>query len=70
MKTVTLAIEGMTCEHCVRAVRGALDKLSSTEVESVEIGSATVKYDPTLVNEETLVETIADEGYTAYKLDE
>ncbi|HUF30176.1 MAG TPA: heavy-metal-associated domain-containing protein [Gemmatimonadaceae bacterium] len=70
MKTVTLTIEGMTCEHCVRAVRGALDKVPATEVESVEIGSATVKYDPTLVNEETLVEAVADEGYTAYERDE
>jgi copper chaperone CopZ len=60
----------MTCTHCVRAVRGALDKVPAIEVESVEIGSATVKYDPALVNEETLVEAVADEGYTAYKREE
>jgi copper chaperone CopZ len=64
---MTLTIEGMTCEHCVRAVKGAIEKLPSAEVEKVEIGSATVRYDPELVDEVTLADAIADEGYTAYK---
>jgi copper chaperone CopZ len=67
MERITLSIEGMTCEHCVRAVRGALEKLPGMEVESVEIGAATVKVDPQRVGEEALVDAIADEGYTAYR---
>lgn len=66
MKTVTLTIEGMTCQHCVRAVREALEKVPATTVKSVEIGSATVDYDPERVSQDALAEAIADEGYTAY----
>ena len=66
MKTITLTIEGMTCQHCVRAVREALKKVPSTTVKSVEIGSATVDYDPERVSEDSLAEAIADEGYSAY----
>jgi copper chaperone CopZ len=64
---MTLTIEGMTCEHCVRAVKGALEKMPAVEVETVEIGSATVRYDPDRVDEEQMADAIADEGYTAYK---
>jgi copper chaperone len=64
---MTLTIEGMTCEHCVRAVKGAIATRPSAEVVKVEIGSPTVRYDPELVDEETLADAIADEGYTAYK---
>jgi copper chaperone CopZ len=64
---MTLTIEGMTCEHCVRAVTGAIEQLPAAEVEKVEIGSAPERYDPELVDEETLADAIADEGYTAYK---
>jgi copper chaperone CopZ len=67
VETISLTIEGMTCAHCVRAVREALEKLPSTEIESVEIGSATVKVDPEQVDEEALVDAIADEGYTAFR---
>ena len=65
--TVNLTIEGMTCEHCVRAVRGALEGLPGTEVQSVEIGAAKVRVDPQRVDDEALVDAIADEGYTAYR---
>jgi copper chaperone CopZ len=67
MDRMTLTIEGMTCEHCVRAVKGALEKMPAVEVETVEIGSATVRYDPDRVDEEQMADAIADEGYTAYK---
>ena len=50
MERVTLTIEGMTCDHCVRAVKGAIEKMPSAEVEKVEIGSATVRYDPARVD--------------------
>jgi copper chaperone CopZ len=51
----------------VRAVKGALEKMPPVEVETVEIGSATVRYDPDRVDEEQMADAIADEGYTAYK---
>ncbi len=40
----TLTITGMTCEHCVRAVRQAIDGVDGAHAESVAIGTATVTY--------------------------
>ena len=60
----------MTCDHCVRAVREALQKVPTAEVKSVEIGSATVSYDPEKVTEDALAEAVADEGYTAHRSEE
>ena len=62
---VALAIEGMTCDHCVRAVRGRLEKTPGVQVENVEIGSATVRLDSRRASVADLQDAISDEGYTA-----
>ena len=36
----TLAIEGMTCSHCVSSVQNALSAVPGVTVRSVEIGRA------------------------------
>ncbi len=66
MQTLHLTIEGMTCEHCVRAVTDRLRKTAGVEVERVTIGSADVRYDPGVTTPDDLAEIIADEGYTAF----
>jgi copper chaperone CopZ len=66
MESLHLTIEGMTCEHCVRAVNDRLRKTEGVEVERVTIGSADVRYDPKATNAEELADIIADEGYTAF----
>jgi copper chaperone len=66
MESLHLTIEGMTCEHCVRAVTERLRKTPGVEVERVAIGSADVRYDPSATNPEELADIIADEGYTAF----
>ena len=66
MESLHLTIEGMTCEHCVRAVDGRLRRTPGVEVERVTIGSADVRYDPATTNPDDLSEIIADEGYTAF----
>lgn len=65
MEALHLTIEGMTCEHCVRAVDGRLRKTPGVEVDAVAIGSADVRYNPAVINEEQIADAIADEGYTA-----
>jgi copper chaperone CopZ len=64
--TVRLTIEGMTCEHCVRAVKNRLAETPGVEVERVEVGSAVIRLDPGATNIEAVEDAIADEGYTAY----
>ena len=66
MEALHLTIEGMTCEHCVRAVEGRLRKTPGVEVERVTVGTADVRFDPTVTNADDLSEVIADEGYTAF----
>jgi copper chaperone len=66
MEPLHLTIEGMTCEHCVRAVDGRLRRTPGVQVEHVAIGSAELHYDPTKTDVEQIAEAIADEGYTAF----
>ena len=66
MERVELTIEGMSCEHCVRAVRGRLERTPGVKVDDVQVGSATIEYDPATTSIDDLEEAIADEGYTAF----
>ncbi len=64
-KTVTISIEGMSCEHCVRAVKGALEAqkgVKEAEV-SLEGKSAQVVYEEGLIGLEDLKAAILEEGY-------
>ena len=69
MQRLNLTIEGMTCEHCVRAVRGRLEKTAGVTVGDVQVGSAVLQYDPSATNIDDIEEAIADEGYTAFVAD-
>ena len=59
----TLKIEGMTCEHCVKAVRTVLEETPGVQVTDVSIGSAEIEYDPAITDLATIEEAIAEEGY-------
>lgn len=66
MQPLSIEIEGMSCAHCVAAVRGALEGLPGVQVEEVTVGSARVEYDPAAVQPEQITDAIGDEGYAAY----
>lgn len=66
MEQLDLTIEGMTCEHCVRAVRQRLERTPGVQVGSVAVGSASIRMDPKQVTVDDVEEAIADEGYTAF----
>lgn len=63
VKTQELKIEGMTCGHCVMAVRKELSKLPGTTVEDVQIGSAIVLIDEKKVTTQQLAQAIETAGY-------
>ena len=67
MERLHLTIEGMICEHCVRAVEGRLRRTPGVEVTHVAIGSAELRYDPATTKIDEIAEVIADEGYTAFR---
>jgi copper chaperone len=64
-KTITIPVEGMSCEHCVRAVKGALE--TQNGVKAVEVSlegkSARVVYDDGLIGLDALKAAILEEGY-------
>ena len=64
MERLNMNIEGMTCGHCVIAVRKALEGLDGVQVERVAVGGATVAFDPTHTSNDAIAQAIEDEGYT------
>ena len=63
MERITLAIDGMSCGHCVKSVEQALKALDGVAVEQVAIGTATVQYDPAATSVDRLRDAVEDEGY-------
>ena len=62
--TVTFAIDGMSCGHCVGAVTGALEGTPGISVRSVAIGTAEVEADSPAAAT-TALAAIEAAGYTA-----
>jgi copper chaperone len=60
-----LAVAGMTCGHCVRAVSNALNGLPGVEVDDVRIGRASVRLEPKTVLPAALIEVLREAGYAA-----
>ncbi len=63
MNSKELIIEGMTCGHCINAVRKSLDKIEGLKVISVEIGKAVVEYDENSSIESMICTAIENAGY-------
>lgn len=61
--TLTLDVEGMHCAGCVRNVQRALSTLTGVTVQTVEIGTAVVQFDPELIDPERIAAAITDAGY-------
>ncbi len=60
----TLSIDGMHCEHCVDAVREALSGVDGVSVETVEVGTATVAYAPSVASRDRLAQALDEAGYS------
>lgn len=65
METKVLKIEGMSCDHCKKAVAEALQRVAGvTRVDvDLEAGSATVTYDPGQASEKAMHEAVEEAGY-------
>ena len=62
MTELSYKINGMSCGHCVMAVKKELSKLNLESVE-VEIGSAKVKFDESKVEATDVEKAIIEAGY-------
>ena len=65
MTPLALSINGMSCGHCLNAVRNALSDAPGVTVESVRIGRADVQYDPAVTTPDQIASAITDAGYEA-----
>ena len=65
MTQLKLEVAGMSCGHCVHAVREALAAVPGVKVEDVHIGAATVNFDETKVSIGDLVDAVSEAGYEA-----
>ena len=67
MKTIHLKVDGMSCGHCVAAVKKALEAIEGVHSAEVNLdpGEAIVQGE---VEEQVLMEALADEGYEARSL--
>lgn len=65
MKQLKLEVSGMSCGHCVGAVRQALAGVPGVKVDDVSIGSVSVTFDETKTKVSDLVDAVSDAGYEA-----
>lgn len=61
----TIAVEGMTCEGCVRSVTRAVSVLPGVESVAVDLSGrrATVRHDSALASVDRVREAIRDAGF-------
>lgn len=65
MNTLKLTIDGMSCGHCLSRVQKALGTVAGLQLTSVQIGQATLEYDPAQYTPETIAEVVTKAGYRA-----
>jgi copper chaperone CopZ len=69
LQDAAFAIEGMHCGACVRRLTTTLSKLPGVEVRSVEIGNATLAFDPQRASAQAIRAAIEAAGFTAGRLE-
>lgn len=65
MKNEVLKVEGMSCMHCVNAIKKAVGGLKGVETVEVNLNSktVTVSYDDAKVTLAEIKNAIEDQGY-------
>ncbi|MCZ2108084.1 MAG: heavy-metal-associated domain-containing protein [Dehalococcoidia bacterium] len=64
-QTIQFNIEGMTCDHCVRAVTTALKDTPGVTAATVSLESKSAVVEGDNIDIQKAIEAVAEEGYTA-----
>jgi copper chaperone len=64
MRDLHIEIVGMTCDHCVRAVKNRLSATPGVNVKDVKVGTADITLDDEKASMSDVEDAISDEGYT------
>jgi len=67
MAETAVKIEGMSCQHCVMAVKKALGGVPGVIQSDVQVGSAVVSYDESKAKEADIQTAIEKAGYKVVK---
>ncbi|GIP52803.1 copper chaperone CopZ [Paenibacillus vini] len=63
MSNVTLQVEGMSCNHCVNSIEGAMKELGASAKVDLSAKSVEVSYDESKLTVAAIKEAIEDQGY-------
>lgn len=63
MEKVTLQVEGMSCNHCVNSVEGALKQLGASAQVDLSAKTVIVEYNESSTTLAAIKEAIEDQGY-------
>lgn len=66
MKTETLSVPDISCNHCKMAIEGALNKLAGVQDPRVDVAgkNARVTYDEAKISKDKIVAAIEEQGYS------
>ncbi len=64
MDRLELRVDGMTCEHCVRAVTTEVSAVAGVADVEVDLGRGAVRVTGTAVSDEAVRQAIDEAGYT------
>lgn len=63
MKNITLQVEGMSCQHCVNSIEGALKEIGAKGKVDLKNNSVDVSFDEKQISIGLIKETIEEQGY-------
>lgn len=63
MTNQTLQVEGMSCQHCVISIEGALKEIGAAGKVNLESNTVDVSYDKNRITIESVKEAIEEQGY-------
>lgn len=63
MKNVTLNVQGMSCQHCVNSIEGALKEIGVSGKVNLKGESVDVSFDEQKVSLDQIKEAIEEQGY-------
>lgn len=64
MPEMKLNVEGMTCQHCQKAVKEALERVSGVEAAEVDLASGEARIRGA-TDAQLLIRAVEEEGYRA-----
>lgn len=61
--TSTIQVKGMSCQHCVNSIEGALKKKGVAAKVDLPAGRVTVDFEESKISMTQIKETIEDQGF-------